>query len=279
MTLAIQTPGGGPDVTRRNKRDLLYLKGDDSTDGSIRFSVDTNDNIGVVELRTGGSWNKTTFRVSGDSIELGLDLKLEAAADFIKTQNPSGFDDHDIALIPHIPFTPFGTLSPHIPIADTLKLETFFSSPVSQITATTISQTYSIPFAQIIKAITFQAGTLSASDEVVLKIHEGLDNTGVLISETNLPASKFLANNPVLVDFNSDIGFSETHVNIFIEMTSINSFSLETDVGGNIITDFLTQRLETRDLLYENLTLSNELDLTFSNELELTFHNQFPTTP
>lgn len=275
MTLEILTPGGGPDVTRRNRRETIYLKGDETTDGSIRIIIDANDNVATVELRTSGVWNKTSFRFSTGSVDIGLDLKLQAAADFLKTRNPSGFDTHDIALIPHIPFTPFGTLSPHTPITDTLKVEVFFSSPVSQVTSTTISQVYLIPFAQIIKGITFQAGTLSASNEVVMSTHEGTDNTGVLIDQRILPASKFLANNPVQIDFDSDIGFSENHVNIFIEMVSVNSFSLETDVGGNIITEFLTQRLETRDLLYEDLILTNDLSFPFANDLSFVFHNQF----
>lgn len=275
MTLAIQRPGGGPDVTRRNKRDVLYIKGDETTDGSIRIIISPADDDAHIELRASGSWNDTSFRFSSGSVEIGRDLKLQAAADFLKTQNPSGFDTHDIALVPHIPFTPNGTLSPHTPILDTLKTESFFTTPVSEIIATTISQVYTITFAQIINSIVYEAGSLSSSNEVEHSIYEGSDNTGVLISRKNLPASDFTANLPVLVEFDSDIGFSENHLNIFIEMVCVNSFSLKTDISGNIITEFETQALETRDLVYEDLVLGNDLSITFDNNLNFVFHQQF----
>jgi len=40
MSIQVQRPRGGPDVSRRNIQDILYVKGDDVTNGSRRFIFD-----------------------------------------------------------------------------------------------------------------------------------------------------------------------------------------------------------------------------------------------
>ena len=56
MTLSILNPGGGPDVTRRNRQKVLYIKGDENTDGSFRIILGPNDEKICLEERVSGVW-------------------------------------------------------------------------------------------------------------------------------------------------------------------------------------------------------------------------------
>ena len=274
MTTSIQRPGT-LDVTVANPNNILYIIGNEVTDGSIRFIFESPDNEAHVEKRENGVWNDTSLRFSGASVLVGRDLKIEAAADFIKTSNPSGFAEHDVGLILHVPFGDEGTMFPHTPIVDALFMDVIFSGPVSEIIDTTITQVLAINFAQIIKSIVYEVGTIGASSEVVQTIYKGTDNTGSIIDRQNISAVDFLANTTAIIDLNSSIGFSDMHPTVFIELVSDNSFALKTDVGNNLILSLDTQTLEKRDLLYEDLILTNDLSFTFNNSLEFVYHEQF----
>ena len=82
MSLNIQSPTGGPDVTRANKRSILYVTtdptaviGDETNiDGSIRFVFTPGDTEAHIEAKADGVWNDTSLRVAASSLMLGRDL-------------------------------------------------------------------------------------------------------------------------------------------------------------------------------------------------------------
>jgi len=266
----------GVNVGVNNPGTTIYITGNESTDGSIRLILESGETIANIELRTSGIWNDTSLRFSSGSVEVGRDLKLEAAADFIKTENPSGFSVHSIALVPHIPFSSTGTIFPHTPIADVLADNVIFSTAISETSGTTISQTFSITSAQIIDTIEYEVGTVGATNEVRHTIYKGTDNTGSVISQMNLPASDFIANTTATIDFGSAFGFSDEHSDIFVEFVTDISFTLKTDSSGNILIKISSQQLETRDLLYEDLMLDENLGIMFNEELSPMYGIQFP---
>lgn len=279
MPISIQRPSG-PNVAVANSRATVYFSdgtftADENTDESIRLFYDPSDGFLVVRKRASGVWNDSSFRSSSGSLMVGRDLKIEAAADFIKTNNPSGFDIHSTALIPHIPFSDTGTGFPHTPITDVTADVVIFSTAVSEISGTTIGQTFTITSSQIIKLITYEVGTVGATSNIQHTIYRGTDNTGDILSRMNFPASDFPAETSVPIDFGSAFGFSDMHADIFVEFITDTSFTLKTDVSGDILITLNSQQLETRDLLYDDLIFTESLGLVLTSDLNPIYTNQF----
>lgn len=272
-SLTVTRPGA-LDVSRSNSRDILYIKGNETTDGSIRLIFIEGDDFARVQLRAEGVWNLTGFTFSPSTVELGPDMSLGAAAGFLETINPSAADDHVRALIPHVTFDETGTQELHSPILDVLKTTDIFTGLFGQITGKTLSQLFTVAVGQLVVSITHQVGDTGASESVVYSVFSGTDNTGFLLSEQELPASDFIANTPVVIEYNSDIGFMGPG-NIFIEMVSENDFSLETNMDGDILTSLSSQELKTVDLVTQNMVLAEDLSLIFDNDLDITVEDLF----
>lgn len=271
----ISYPGGGPDVTRRNKNDILYIKGDENTDGSIRLIFSDKEFAGI-QLRAGGVFNDTSFRISSSSLQVGLDLTISAAASFIETFNPSIADEHQRALVPHITFDDSGTAtSPHTAVLKPLDPSVIFGPAISQVTSTSIGINFNTTHARIIETLFHEVGTIGATQPVKHSIYVGTDNTGLLIKETNLGINKVLADQPLALQFNRDVGLRNNSP-YFIELTSPVAFSLKTDSGGNPLLAFLEQELGILNMVTENLIWNNDLNHVLNNSLDPVYSNQFP---
>ncbi len=271
----ISYPGGGPDVTRRNREQILYIKGDANTDGSLRLIFIEGQEEVVIQLRDDGVFNDTSFRVAASSIAIGRDLKIGGAASFIETFNPSVADEHQRALVPHITFGDEGTEFVHTPVTKPIAESVIFAPAVSEIISTTIGINFTTTHARIIKTIEHQIGTVGASDPVVYSIFAGTDNNGILIVERNLGIGQLIAESPLLIQFNFDMGLRNSQ-DYFIELTSPNAFSLKTDSMGNPLLTFIEEELGTLDIVTENLVWDNDLNHVLNSSLDPVYLNQFP---
>lgn len=264
------------DVTRNNPKQILYIIGNENTDGSIRFIFVDGDPEAVIQLRANGVFNDTTFRVSESSLAVGRDLKIGAAASFIETFNPSVADEHQRALIPHITFdAETGTAFPHTPVLKPEDLSVIFGPAVSQITSTIIGINFTTTNAILIETAIHEVGTVGASATVVYSIFVGTDNTGLLVNRRNLPSSQLVANTTLEIDFNFDMGL-RNNTDYFIELTSPVAFSLKTDAGGNPLLSFEQQELGILNMVTENLIWNNDLNHVLNNSLDPVYSNQFP---
>jgi len=264
------------DVTRQNNKQILYIIGDENTDGSIRFVFTDGDTVAHIEARANGVFNDTGFRISSSSLDVGLDLTISAAASFIETFNPSVADEHQRALIPHITFDDNGTAtSPHTAVLKGLEPSVIFGPAVSQVTSTSIGINFNTTHARIIKTLTHEVGTIGATAAVNHSIYVGTDNTGLKVKNTNLGINQVVADQPLLLQFNFDVGLRNTSP-YFIELTSSAAFSLKTDSGGNPLLKFNEEELGTLNMVTENLVYDNDLNLVLDNSLNPVYSNQFP---
>lgn len=214
VDIVVSRPGGGLDVTRRNPRSSLYVTSDppenesentpvDSTPiGSIRLVKRSQDNFARIERKSGAAtgpnavWNASGLHLGENSLELGNNFTLKAAAHFLKTENSPGTADHEVSLIPHIDFSELGSGFPHAPVLDFIRNIAIFSGTNfgNEFTGTVSSQQYLLLTPpQIINRIIYVPGFTSASAPILHKIFEGTDNTGLLINEKNLPANFFFS--------------------------------------------------------------------------------------
>lgn len=273
--LIIQRPGS-IDVTKNNPRDILYIKGNETTEGSIRIMFTDGDLSSHIELRGSDVWNDTGFRFASSSVSLGRDLQLSAVGGFLETVNLSEIVDHIKSLVPHIEFNLTGTMgAAHMPITDTrTTFNVFPGPPFSEIIATSIGQTFTASPTRILHSASHVVGTVSASAEIEVSYYKGTDNTGILLNRMMLSASEMPAGQPFTIVYDSDFGF-ENVVTIFFEFVSANNISLEINFAGDVITSQDGHILDELDIMLDEFVLANDLSLVFDNNLNITVHNRF----
>lgn len=284
MTLQVQGPRGGPDVTRRNKRGLIYLTTDVTADnsletapeGSIRIAFEAGDPTAHIEKFASGVWNDTGFRFASSSILIGRDLQISAVGGFLETLNISEIDQHIKALLPHIQFDINGTLgAAHMPVLDIREDFVVFPGPTTgEIVSTTIGQAFSAIPTRVLHSVTHEVGSVSSASPIQVSYYKGTNNTGPLLNRINLPANSMVANTPLTIVYDSDFGF-ENATNIFFEFISTANISLDTNAGGNVITTQNGHTIDELDILLDEMVLANDLSLTFDNNLNFVVHNRF----
>ena len=255
----------------------VYIKGNETTDGSIRFLIDSSDGMAVVRERTNGVWNDTSLRVASASISLGRDLKVSAIGGFIETRNQSEMTGHLRAAIPHIQFAEQGTInSAHMPIFDKREDFVIFAGPnTGEKTGTTIGQVFSATPTRVLHSSTHIVGSIAATAPIQVSYYKGADNTGDLLNRFNIPASTMgTANTSFTITYEDDFGF-ENAQNIFFEYVSANSISMQTNASGNVITTQNGHTFDELDIILDEFVLSDDLSLLFTNDLGFVVHERF----
>ncbi len=270
----IQRPGT-LDVTRTNPRAILYIIGDEVTEESIRFKFTDDDDIANVEKLENGVWNDTGLRLSSSSLSIGRDMRVAAAAGFLETFNPSNVATHQKALLPHLEFDSVegGTVG-HWPFLDVHEEFIVFSNPAGQIIDRTIGQIFNVTQARVLQTGTHLVGTVPATRQVQHSFYRGTDNTGVLFNRFIIPASEFVANQPLIINYEDDFGF-EANEDIYVEFVSDLNISLQTDIGGNIITSHLGHILVEVEAITEDILITGDAGIVVSNALSFVTFNVF----
>jgi len=267
----------GVNVGVNNPGEIVYLKGNESTDGSIRLIFTAGDPSSHIESRANGVWNDTGFRFSSSSVEIGRDMSISAVGGFIETVNFSEMVGHLKSLIPHIQFDTNGTSAQpgHMPILDVRETIAVFPGPATgEIVGTAIGQTFSASPSKVLHSATHTVGSISATSEVQVSYYKGTDNTGSLLNRFNIPASAMVASQPLIIVYDSDFGFEDIQ-NIFFEFVSANNISLATNAAGDVITSQDGHTLSGLDIILDEFVLANDLSLTLDNDLNFVIHNRF----
>jgi hypothetical protein len=213
----------GRDITKRNPVEFVYLKGDESSDGSLRLVPDTSNGTEFeFQLRASGVWNDTGIQIAASTIFLGRDLEVKGAGDWIHTTDIQL--DHK-ALVPHIEFTDAGgTLqSAHVPILSPL-IENVPIQPVFDTEIVTSSYFFAElnPFELLAKNVKFKTGSISATEPLNISFSRP---AGVVFWSRNYEAARFAAGLDVTIEL---LGLLEGLENEIIEIriTSPADFSL-----------------------------------------------------
>lgn len=223
---------GDPHVSVDNPIAIVYIRGNETTDGSIRLLPDTSTSENVeFQLRTEGVWNDTGIQIAASTIFLGRDLEIQGAGDWISTTDVQL--DH-LALIPHIEYDDEGTRdAAHIPILKPLVVD----FPIQPIFDTEIITSSHIdvqinPLDLLAKDTKMKTGSVAATEPVTIEFSRP---TGVVFWKKNLPASQFAAGVDVAIELD---GLVEAFAGEIIEtrITSAATFSLLGDSSGEAYT-------------------------------------------
>lgn len=254
---------------------VLYIKGDNDTDGSIRFAFREGESVAHLEARSSGVWNDDGLRISSRSLDVGRDMTISAVAGHLETTNPSAAVGHVKGLIPHIEFDDGGTTQAETPVVAAEEIFTVFGTAVGETTGTTIGIQIGVTPGRIIEESIHEVGATVPTSKVQVSFYTGTDNTGFLFNRKILPASDFVANTTLEIPYANDLGF-EAGVSVFMEFSSDTPLSLKIDAGGNPLTKHEAHALDEVGLFMENVIYDNGLGLVLTSDLNLVFGRQFP---
>lgn len=74
--------GAGVDRTKRNLEGVIYVLGDEFTDGSIRLIIGVNDQA-KIQKRTNGIWNSAEILLDTMTLSREADLTLDREGNFV----------------------------------------------------------------------------------------------------------------------------------------------------------------------------------------------------
>ena len=253
---------------------VLYIVGDNDTDGSRRFAYFSEDDVVHIELRADGVWNDTGIRIASSSLDVGRDMTLSAIAGFLETNNPSATTGHVKSLIPHIEFTELGTGLLQMPILDANALFPVFETAVGETISTTIGINIGTTPGRAIDESIHVTGTVAATSKVTVSFYVGTDDTGFLFNRKVLPASFFPASSTIEIPYDADLGF-EADSPVFMQFTSANNLSLQTDASGNPLTTHRGHELGEIGVVSENVIYDASLGHILNESLDPVYGAQF----
>jgi len=287
---------GSVDVTVANPRDLLYIRGNEITEGSIRFHFigDPGETFGHIELRDEDVWNDTGLTFSSGSINLGRDLSVSAVGEFLQTflaSVPTILGTRN--LHGHIPYHPDTGTEPNpgpavvfsgmpfMPVLNPPMIMDVFPPfiPDNDITGTSISIIFPELSNRVIRTSQHSVGATGATAEVEITFTQD----GVVLSRFRIPASQMQANTSVFLEFTDEFGLAGT--NIVQTFTSVNDISLNRNVSNEILTRHDAFPQSTQDIILEEFVIGIDegpsvLDILnptiiFTNEASFVVNNRF----
>tara|TARA_R110000787_G_scaffold5761_2_gene20726 strand:+ start:14780 stop:15622 length:843 start_codon:yes stop_codon:yes gene_type:complete len=272
-----------PHVNFTNPSDVIYVKGNESTDGSIRLVPDVIGEVNVeVQLRTAGVWNTTGIQVSGETVQVGLNTALESGGDWLIQETVQSVE---IGIIPHLVFSDTGPeLSCKFTKPGPLLIRQIANpSTAGEFTGTLANFTGNPPVGILNKSIYFMTGSTAATQPVRMQvaINNFAELGGELIYDRLHPASDFPANTEINLPF---IGFLEGNPIRFhyFSLSSDEDFSLLADATNLIpwvatdLHQIITEDLVTSTVGMNRVLITNAGDTISDNEGNLVLDQEPP---
>lgn len=255
--------GGGTNVTKQNLSDVIYIKGDEFTDGSIRLILGSDDET-QIQKRVNGVWNLGEFELSSDTLLLGHNLSLSAIGTNLQINAIEG-NKQFLAL--DVPFDDSGSSFPRSPVlgkrSNRLLLQSIFSNEnVAQQIQISITITSLQGFNYILY---LKTGSIAATAPIEITITEGLIPGGFNFFDRLYGITDFPANTEIQLNLGAGLGFF-TGEEILLTLSSDENFSLLGNSSGDIFFGFDFQPCIQEHLLMDIMTLSREADLTLDRE-------------
>jgi len=218
-------PAYGPfDLTIHNPQRVMYLSGDEFTDGSFRLEpADEHTNFPHLELRADGIWEDTGLTLSPDTLFFGDDVSLGGVGSHLQVNSTEG---NSKSLLLEVVFDDAGTGQPHTHVLGPLQERVVFSSnETGQITGSL----FELPATSFLTAFRykyyFKTGSVAATSPVTMELSKGSTPGGVIIFRTTMPASQWTANTEVVIELVGALSLT-IGAPLLLTMRSDNDFSL-----------------------------------------------------
>ena len=218
----------GVNVGVSNPGTIVYVKGNETTDGGIRFIIGS-DQICRIEQRKDGVWNPTDLQLDSSSLRLGRGFRLGAASNHLIIETESG----NRQLVSTSDIEDSGTRPPHAVILGPL-LTRLVVQPDESLEQTLVDHLSSsfVLFDAFTEAVYFKVGSVGATADVVLRNSSGALPNDFLFREITFPASAFPANTEVRIGFEASTAFTVGE-QVNTKLTSANPFSILYNAPGD----------------------------------------------
>ncbi|KKK75234.1 hypothetical protein LCGC14_2875740, partial [marine sediment metagenome] len=250
-----------------NPLNVVYLKGSETTDGSIRLIIDPSDERATLEIRQNEVWNFAELKLAQGSLLLGREASVSAASHHLVIKSPVIEEKH---LVVNQDFDDTGTKSPESTIAAAKQIRVIGQSDNSvEQSLNNHSSVLAVTNESIVDKLYLKTGSVVASANIKVVLSHGIPPNDAVSFQFNIPASSFPANSEVIIDLSPGDGFNPNiQANLFV--TSNNAFSLLYDTTSTFLWFALdSQQIDHEEVLTESLVLSNDLRIAFNNTGEL----------
>ena len=218
-------------VMSENTECALYVDGDESTDGSKRFTINPETDITRIEERIEGIWQPASLETAVESLWIGQRLGVSTIGHHLLTADSNTLNH----LYAHSQFD--GKLS--ISDAKIINAVNYLERNIFQpdFSNTWIGTVYDFIILSdedffVLKGYV-KTYNIAASEPVRFEVWEGTDDTGWRIFNQLYPPSFFPANQETSAIFDGYVEFRKDHF-YFIRFSSIATFSLRVNAAGNL---------------------------------------------
>lgn len=224
--------GAGTPVSQENLANVVYIKGDADTDGSIRVVPDiTFGTEAEFQRRASGVWNDTGIQIAGSTVYLGRELRLSSGGQWLMTRDAS---EGKKALVPQMEFTDAAG-SRDMPFVAALDAKSsdvpIQTDGTGEFVGTSFSYNFTSASIFLFADITLHTGATAATSPVTVTFRRA-SLSGQIFYTRTFPASAFAANTAVRIETDSLVEFNPDDV-AFVILESATNFSLETNLAGD----------------------------------------------
>lgn len=220
----------GVNVGVNNPGEAVYLKGNESTDGSVRIKLDGT--ISEIQERESGIWVASELRLDASTLFLGRDVSIKGVGSHLQINSVEG---NRKSLLLEAVFDDFGTDLPHAHVLLPRQNRVVFSpNTVGEI----ITSLFELEVASFLTAFRYQyyfkTGSVAATDSITMTLTKGHAPGGTLVFTKTMPASQWPANTEVIVELDGAVSLS-VGAPLLLTISSNSNFSLIGDAanGGN----------------------------------------------
>lgn len=219
---------GVPNVSVFNSRGYSYLFGNDNTDGSIRFSSESDIGDAIFEIKISGVWQPASMEVSTGTIYFGPRVGAGAFGHHLLTEDTLANHSH---LHGHNVFDgELTTLDARIIRAtsyvEDFPVQTDFSG---EITTSLFEFNTTSTFNSAFKTFKFKTSSTAPTDFVRIQVWQN-DSSGPVVLNQKYPASDFVSDSDISLNINGWLQLDEG-LTYLIRVSSSSDFSLKTNAA------------------------------------------------
>ncbi len=219
-------------VMTENTEEYLYLKGDESTNDSIRLAINPDTGDAGPQRRIDGLWQADSWESGADTVWIGIRVGMTACGHHVMTEDSDGhFHYHGHSKYDGQLSTSNAKIIDAYSYTERLVLQPDYSN---EWTGTSWSSGSTGYVHNVSRKTYFKIGTTAPTAPVRFQMWEGTDDTGPKLFDRYYPASQFPASTEASIVTN---GYLEqlAGVDTYSRISSTSTFSLLTNAAETSI--------------------------------------------
>jgi hypothetical protein len=222
-----------PPVSVKNTFGISYINGDATTEGSLRFAIDPDTGITVIEKLIDGVWQPTSFETGPDTMWAGRNVGIAGLGHHLATESSDG----------HLHFHAHSEYDGELTIQDTQVICADFYMgylPVQpdesgEFIGKVFEYVHLTTSHALLETFYIKTSSVPAGNTIRFQVWKGTDDTGFLTFDQSYSASMFPINTEVALDLKGKLEYLD-NTNYFFRLSSDSNFSIKTNGAGTLWT-------------------------------------------